>query len=74
MKYKHCLPALFLCVLFLEAGCERVGQDEWSEIDYARIARDNYRRENDMNYIPPPSVIGCTDDDLINCRTGRRYY
>jgi hypothetical protein len=69
---KHAATVLIAALLM--TGCERVGANEWSEIDYARIARDNYRRENDMNYIPPPSVIGCADDDLINCRSGRRYY
>ena len=54
------------------AACSRNGADEWEDIDYAKIARDNYRRENDSAYVPPPSVIGCVDDDLYNCRV-RRY-
>ena len=65
---KHALLAACLAALVLSA-CEKEGKDEWSEIDYARIARDNYRKENDSYYIPPPNVTGCTDDDLYNCRT-----
>ncbi len=61
---------LLLCMGLLMLGaCAKEGGDVWSDIDYARIARDNYRKENDSYYIPPPTVNGCTDDDLYNCRT-----
>ncbi len=67
---------VFVCLtlVMLLPACEKEGKDVWNDIDYARIARDNYRRENDSSYIPPPSVIGCTDDDLYNCsRRGPMY-
>lgn len=60
---------LLLCVTpLLLCACEREGKNVWSDIDYARIARENHRQENDSYYVPPPSVLGCTDDDLYNCR------
>lgn len=62
---------LILMVLAMLIGCHRNGQDEWQDIDYSKIARENYRRENDRAYIPPPSVLGCVDDDLYNCRPTR---
>lgn len=58
---------LFTLSIALSA-CEKEGKNVWSDIDYARIARENYRRENDPYYIPPPSVTACVDDDLYNCR------
>jgi len=63
---------LFIAFLLLPA-CEKVGKNDWSNIDYARVARENYRRENDSNYVPLPSVLGCTDDDLYNCRSRSSY-
>ena len=65
------LTLIILFVLPLVA-CSRNGSNEWEDIDYAKIARDNYRRENDSGYVPPPTVIGCVDDDLYNCKV-RRY-
>ena len=62
-------PVLLLA-LMLTAACEKVGKNEWSEIDYSRVARDNYNRQNDGNYVPP-SVLGCVDDDLYNCNRRR---
>lgn len=67
---KHTLP-LFLSVLAL-AACERTGGNDWDGMDYAKIARENYRRENDATYVPP-TVTGCVDDDLYNC-SGRGSY
>lgn len=64
--------ALLLLSLLALSGCSKPGADEWSHIDYARIARENYRRENDAAYTPP-RVIGCVDDDLYNCPVGSPY-
>ena len=63
---RYLLP--FLIAPLLLCACEKEGHNVWSDIDYAKIARDNYRRENDSGYTAPPSVLGCTDDDLYNCR------
>jgi hypothetical protein len=62
---------LLLCILpvLVLAGCKRTDRNEWADIDYARIARENYQRENDTQYVPP-NVLGCADDDLHNCPTG----
>lgn len=65
--------AVLLLGLLMLSGCARQQQDDWSNIDYAKIARENYRRENDPSYVPP-NVIGCTDDDLYNCPSVRPYY
>ena len=40
-------------------------QKEWDGIDYSKV-RDRDIYENDSSYTPP-SVIGCTNDDLFNC-------
>ena len=69
MNQRYAMLVLTALVLF---ACERNGKNEWEDIDYSKIARENYRRENDSAYVPPPSVIGCVDDDLYNCRV-RRY-
>lgn len=63
--------ALIIVSLLTLCGCEKNGKNEWEDLDYARIARENYRRENDATYVPPPSVNGCVDDDLYNCSAGR---
>jgi len=42
-------------------------QSAWDTIDYSRLARENQARENDPNYVQP-SVVGCADDDLYNCK------
>jgi len=55
------------------SGCAKTDNNEWQDIDYGRIARENYQRENDNTYVPPPTVESCTDDDLYNCRTHGRY-
>jgi len=64
------LPLVILSLLML-TGCARTGGNEWENLDYSRIARENYRRENDQSYTPP-SVIGCVDDDLYNCPVNTR--
>ena len=65
--------ALLMLSLFILASCAKPGQDDWSNIDYARIARENYQRENDPSYTPP-RVTGCVDDDLYNCPVGTPYW
>lgn len=54
-----------ICMSLMLAACTQHPSD-WDNIDYSRIARDNQRRENDRNYVP--TVIGCADDDLYNCK------
>ena len=68
MKTRVLLLAMILLTL---DGCAKNGKSEWENLDYARIARENYRRENDATYVPPPSVSGCVDDDLYNCNRYR---
>jgi hypothetical protein len=64
---RHMLALLIVCLL---AACATARQQsQWDDIDYSRIAQQNQARENDANYRPPvPTVIGCSDDDLYNCK------
>jgi len=62
---------ILLMSLCLVAGCANA-RDDWSNIDYERVARDNQHRENDASYTPPVSVTACVDDDLYNCNPKRR--
>ena len=69
MRNRIALAALSLLLL---GACEKNGKKEWEDLDYSRIARENYRRENDPTYTPP-TVTGCVDDDLYNCPTNTNY-
>ena len=64
MKSHH---NLLLISTLLFVACARNDTNVWEDIDYAKIAGENYHRENDPAYTAP-SVIGCVDDDLINCK------
>lgn len=64
--------SLLVAALLALCACEKVGKNEWSDIDYSRVARENYQRQNDSFYVPPPSVLGCVDDDLMNCNRRQR--
>lgn len=58
-----------VCLSFLMLVACKSNTTEWSGIDYQKVARENYRLQNDQFYTPPPpSVIGCVDDDLQNCQ------
>ena len=58
---------IFLATSVILLGCSGETKNSWDDIDYTRIARQNQGRENDTNYVPPVSVLGCSDDDLYNC-------
>ena len=62
----------FLALICLSA-CAQNGKNEWENLDYSRIARENHQRENDSGYVQP-TVQGCVDDDLYNCPAGKHYY
>ena len=53
-------------VIFMLCGCgDHKQKKEWDDIDYSKVrGREAY--ENDKDY-SPPSVLGCTSDDLYNC-------
>jgi hypothetical protein len=66
---KDCVAMMHLmAVIFCFSGCARTGGNQWENLDYSKVYRENARRENDTSYVTP-SVLGCTDDDLFNCRT-----
>jgi hypothetical protein len=52
--------------IMMLSGCERAGGNIWKNIDYAQIARENYRLENDSYYVPP-HIFGCLDNDITHC-------
>ena len=55
-------------MLFACGACAQKGGDDWSNIDYSKVYRAaGERRDNDARY-KSPSVLGCVDDDLFNCR------
>lgn len=73
MNSFHSCLACALIALWLLPACSGGGRSEWDNIDYSGIARDNWRRENEVNYVPPvPTVINCIDEDLYNCPAGSR--
>lgn len=48
------------------AGAKK--NDEWSNIDYSKVYRAaGQNRDIDTGY-KAPSVLGCVDDDLYNCK------
>jgi len=65
-RYSHCYSLVVISALLFPA-CARNSADDWEDIDYVKIAGENYHRENDTSYTAP-SVIGCVDDDLYNCK------
>ena len=55
-------------VLFLCGACAQQKSDDWSNIDYSKVYKAaGERRDIDSGY-KAPSVIGCVDDDLFNCK------
>ena len=54
-----------LCVL---AGCGgKTSRSQWEDIDYTPVYRAYEGHQNDTRYTQP-SIIGCVDDDLYNCK------
>lgn len=62
-------PSLFSLLLLLAcAACAPQRNDDWSGIDYSKVYKAaGERRDVDSGY-KAPSVIGCVDDDLYNCK------
>lgn len=57
-----------IAVLFLCGACAQKAEDDWSSIDYSKVYKAaGERRDNDARY-KAPSVLGCVDDDLFNCK------
>ncbi len=59
-------------LLALSLGCSACagGQkhNEWDDIDYTGVYKRAEKRESDSSYKLPPTVRGCVDDDLYNCK------
>jgi len=61
------VPVLFAVTLTCSA-CAGGKRDEWADIDYSKVYKAaGQSRDVDSGY-KQPSVIGCVDDDLFNCR------
>ena len=41
--------------------------NEWEDIDYSKVYNRAGQRDIDADY-KKPSIVGCVDDDLFNCR------
>ena len=54
---------IILAVLLTLPNCAKKN-DLWGDIDYSKVRR---AAENDAGYVAP-SISGCVDDDLINCK------
>jgi hypothetical protein len=56
----------FMLSLCLLAACASK-RSQWDSVDYTPVYKAYEGRENDPAY-KQPSVIGCVDDDLYNCK------
>lgn len=65
--FARCEQLMTMMVLFACGACAQKN-DEWSNIDYSKVYKAaGERRDIDSGY-KAPSVIGCVDDDLFNCK------
>ncbi|MDX2073157.1 MAG: hypothetical protein SFX19_02185 [Alphaproteobacteria bacterium] len=60
----HILNSL---VLFTCIACAPKQNDKWTNIDYSKVYKAAGEREIDNRY-RSPTVVGCVDDDLFNCK------
>lgn len=59
----HIFTLLLVC-----GACAQQGGGEWANIDYSKVYKAaGERRDIDTGY-KAPSVVGCIDDDLFNCK------
>lgn len=62
------LEIIAVMVLFACGACAQQKQNTWDNIDYSKVYKAaGERRDIDTGY-RAPSVVGCVDDDLYNCR------
>ena len=65
MRHLFSISLMTLCVL---AGCGgKTSRSQWEDIDYTPVYRAYEGHQNDTRYTQP-SIIGCVDDDLYNCK------
>jgi hypothetical protein len=62
-------PAIMaIATFFFCSACAQRGGDDWANIDYSKVYKAaGQRRDIDSDY-KSPSVVGCVDDDLFNCK------
>jgi protein involved in sex pheromone biosynthesis len=67
-NYIYMMRHLFIVAmaLLMLSNCSSHQKQNWDNIDYSKV-KNRAARDNDNNYTQP-TVIGCTDDDLINCK------
>lgn len=63
-QHRYASYIMTLCLLTACGGGQR---SQWDDIDYSSVYRAYERRQNDSGYTPP-SIVGCVDDDLYNCK------
>lgn len=56
-----------LLVMCLVSACSGGKRNQWDDVDYSRVYKAYETRENDSSYTQP-SITGCVDDDLYNCK------
>lgn len=64
MKHHYLSYMMTLCIATACAGGK---SNKWKDIDYTPVYKAYEKRQNDSGYTQP-SIIGCVDDDLYNCR------
>jgi hypothetical protein len=65
MTFRYCI--ILSIAIGLAACSQNSRRSEWDSIDYTRVYERQRSRENDSSY-RQPTVVGCMDDDLFNCR------
>lgn len=57
-----------VAIFFVCSACAQRSTDDWSNIDYSKVYKAAGARRDIDNTYRAPSVIGCVDDDLFNCK------
>jgi len=66
--FARTVPVLFAITISIScSACAGSKKDEWSNMDYSKVYKAAGQRDIDTGY-KAPSVIGCVDDDLYNCK------
>lgn len=59
--------ASYMMTLCVVTACGGGKHDQWKDIDYRSVYKAYEQRQIDTGYTQP-SIIGCVDDDLYNCK------
>ena len=59
-------PHVLVMACFL-AACAGGKRNQWDDVDYTPVYKAYESRQNDAGYTQP-TITGCVDDDLYNCK------